>query len=120
METLFSQKLKVGITSIIAILILFVGTLWVKKYNPLERKEKITVLFRHANGIAAGDPVNVSGIKVGEVIEVKLSEDNKALIKFSFNKDVRLHSDCVFAIKDIGLMGDKALEIIPGNRTVKT
>ncbi len=115
MKSSFSTKLKVGITSFISIFILFAGILWVKEYNPMIKRESITVLFNDARGITAGDPVNLSGIKVGEVTAVNLNEDNRALVEFSVTKDLRLHSDCVFTIKDVGLMGDKAVIINPGN-----
>ncbi len=115
MRSSLSTELKVGITSILAIGILFGSIFWVKEYNPMIKRERITVLFNDARGINAGDPVNISGIKVGEVTDVNLNEDNRALVEFSVTKGLRLHSDCVFTIKDVGLMGDKAVIINPGN-----
>ena len=40
-------KLKVGFTTILAIIILFGGFLWVKNYNPVKKKIKMTatILF---------------------------------------------------------------------------
>jgi len=106
-------KLKVGLTTILGILILFSGILWVKNYNPAVKKNRMTVSFRNGGGIAKGDPVEISGIKVGEVIGVSLGDDNKALVSF-YMSDVTLHPDCSLMIRDVGLMGDKALVVDPG------
>ena len=78
MRSSLSTELKVGITSILAIGILFGSIFWVKEYNPMIKRESITVLFNDARGITAGDPVNVSGIKVGEVTDDNLNENNIA------------------------------------------
>ena len=114
MGSSLETKLKVGITSFLAIIILFGGVLWVKKYNPILKKKNMTVLFNDAKGISVGDPVHLSGIKIGEISSVTLDENNSAKIEFGISKNIRLYADCAFTIKDVGLMGDKALVIYPG------
>jgi len=112
----FFTKLKVGITSIVALVVLFCGVLWVKQYNPTKKRNDIVVVFEDAKGITAGDPVLVSGIRVGEVTSVSLREGNKAEVRCYVLGNIRLYSDCGFYIKDVGLMGDKALVVEPGSR----
>lgn len=107
-------RVKVGITTLIAIIILFVGTLWVKKYNPLEAKTLYQVAFMDANGVGAGDPVTIAGIGVGLVTEVRLNENNDAVVTFRIASDIDLHPDFTAIVQDVGLMGDKALVIEPG------
>ncbi len=116
MTSPFFTKLKVGITTLFAIIILFGGVLWVKNYNPAKRKLFLTVEFVDGKGITGGDIIQMSGIKVGEVTRVSLSENNTALVKFYMNY-TKLSPDCIFTIKDVGLMGDKALVIIPGTES---
>ena len=114
MGSSLSTKIKVGFTTVLSFVILFAGTLWVKQYNPAAKKTQFSVVFENGNGISAGDPVSISGIKVGEVNGVSLSEDNKASIEVTITKRVNLYEDCSFTIDDVGLMGDKTLEIVPG------
>ncbi len=114
-----STKIKVGITSLLAIFIMFIGILWVKEYNPMAKKNIITIAFNDAKGISGGDPVFLSGIKVGEVSNVDLDNNNKALVEIYVTKNILLQSDCLFTVKDIGLMGDKALFINPGASATK-
>jgi len=116
-KTTSFTKLKVGFTSIVGIIILFGGILWIKNTNPLVNKVKITVLFNDACGITIGDPVTISGIKIGEINRVYLDKSNKALVDFLIDEDIKLHTDCTFTIKDVGLMGDKVLVIRNGTAT---
>ncbi len=106
-------KLKVGFTIIVALIVLFGGVFWVKNYNPLTRKITLTILFENGRMITAGDPVIMSGIRVGEVTNVSLDENNHALVRFYMNY-ARLSPGTRFTIADVGLMGDKALVIEPG------
>ncbi len=115
METSLATKLKVGLTTALALILLFSGVLWVKEYNPLKKRDIRKVLFHDAKGITAGDPVTVSGIKVGEIVNVGLHDDMSALIEYSILGNIVLYSDCVVSIQDVGLMGDKALVIVPGS-----
>ena len=114
MSSSFSIRLKVGVVTFFALGILFVGTLWVKQYNPASSRMRFTVVFDNGHGIAGGDPVTISGIKVGEVRGVSLTDDNRAALDVMITGSFNLPDDCVFTIEDVGLMGDKALAIIPG------
>ena len=71
--------------------------------------------MKNGEGIAAGDPITLSGIKVGEISGVSLTELNKAAIKLYITKAIDLSEDSTFLIEDVGMMGDKALVIIPGS-----
>lgn len=107
-------KLKVGITTFFALTILVLGVLWVKNYNPTVRKLRLTVLFEDGRGITGGDPVQTSGVKIGEVTSVGLNEDAKAIVRCYIDY-IRLSPNTRFVIEDVGLMGDKALSIYPGD-----
>jgi len=111
----FLTPLKVGIVSILALVILFGGILWVKNSNPLTKKIGLSVIFSNAQQLAPGDPVILSGIKISEVDKVTLNDQNKATVDFKIPSSIILKSDASFSIEDIGLMGDKSLVIFPGN-----
>jgi phospholipid/cholesterol/gamma-HCH transport system substrate-binding protein len=117
MKSSSMTKLQVGITSLIALAILFGGTLWVRRYNPMIRTMMLSVVFRDGRSIGIGDPVNVSGVKVGEIKNVKLDSDNNVIIMFTMKQNIILHPDCSFTIRDVGLMGDKVLVVNPGTET---
>ncbi|MCD6307684.1 MAG: MCE family protein [Candidatus Latescibacteria bacterium] len=114
MGSSLSTKLKVGFTSILAVVVLVGGIFWVKQYNPMVGRKTMTVVFDDGRGIYAGDPVKISGIKVGEVVGTTLRDDHRVLITFSIRDDIRLAADTRFLIRDVGLMGDMMLIIEPG------
>jgi phospholipid/cholesterol/gamma-HCH transport system substrate-binding protein len=107
-------KLKVGVTTILAFCILFGGVFWIKEYRLGVQTKTIKVLFHDSKGVSVGDPVTLSGVKVGKITSISLSSDNQALIIFNIGRKVQLQSDAQFRIYEIGLMGDKALVIDPG------
>jgi len=114
MGSSLSTKLKVGFTSILAVVIFLGGIFWVKQYNPMVGRVTMTVAFDNSRGIYAGDPVTISGIKIGEVDGTTLGDDHKALITFTIPDNIRLAADTKFHIQDVGLMGDMMLLIEPG------
>lgn len=69
-------------------------------------------LFGEAGGIAAGDDVMVSGIKVGSVSGIAL-EDGDALITFLIDGKVRLGSESTAHIRTGSLLGARVLTLEP-------
>ncbi len=112
-----SVHLKVGAAFLAAAVILFAGIIWLKEYRPAAATVVIRVVFDDANGISSGDPVTVSGIKMGEVVKVTLNPENLANVELAVDRAVRLHPDASFTIRDMGLMGDKAVVVNPGIAT---
>jgi phospholipid/cholesterol/gamma-HCH transport system substrate-binding protein len=110
-------KLKVGIAFVLALAVFFTGVLWLKEYTPSVKTVRVRVVFESSDGIAAGDPVTVSGIRVGEVTRVTLTPENRALVEFRIARSVILHPDASFGIRDISIMGEKALVVEPGFRS---
>ena len=77
MSSSIFTKMKVGFTTILALTMLFGGILWVKNYNPATKKIRLAVIFDNGRDIYNGDPVKISGIKIGEVTEISLTEDTE-------------------------------------------
>lgn len=63
-----------------------------------------------AGGLKQGDPVRVSGLKVGRVGSVKLGGGKGVIVEFTIsNGDIRLGSDTTAAVEVATVLGDKAL-----------
>ncbi|MEE9553416.1 MAG: MlaD family protein [candidate division Zixibacteria bacterium] len=108
-----SVEIKVGITVIVAALILFFGIIWVKEYKFNVERFDYAVLFPNIGSLEIGDPVSVLGVKKGEVQEIEISGNN-VLVSFNLTKDVKLKSDVKFTVMNIGLMGERFINIEPG------
>jgi phospholipid/cholesterol/gamma-HCH transport system substrate-binding protein len=68
-------------------------------------------LFSEAGGIAPGDKVLVSGVKVGLVSDVSL-QDGDALVVFSVDGKVRLGSQTTAHIRTGSLLGARVLTLV--------
>lgn len=108
-----SVEIKVGVTVIAAALILFFGIIWVKDYRFNVERYEYSVLFPNIGSLEVGDPVSVLGVKKGEVKKIEIS-GNDVLVTFSLTKDIILKSDAKFTVMNIGLMGERFVNIEPG------
>lgn len=108
-----SVELKVGSIVILAGLILFFGIVWVKDYRFNVNRYEYSVLFPNIGTLEVGDPVSVLGVKKGEVKKIVLS-GNDVLVTFNLTDDVDLRGDAKFTVMNIGLMGERFINIIPG------
>jgi phospholipid/cholesterol/gamma-HCH transport system substrate-binding protein len=88
----------------------------------LKEGKIINVVFEFANGIKKNAPVRIAGVDQGIVKNIDLFFDvddrkTKARIALLVNKDVKIPQDSKVMINQLGLMGEKYVEIIPGINT---
>ena len=106
-------ELSVGITSIIGIVILVLGSLWGKDVGFASRQQQVVFSFANSGGLRPGDPVTVNGVKKGRVEEIVLRQ-NEVLVTARLEEDVQLFEDIDAKIAMLDLMGGNKLEISPG------
>lgn len=75
--------------------------------------------FKTVSGLKVGNNVRFSGINVGTVDDIVLTNDSTVLVNMIIKKDVQkfIKSDARTNISSDGLMGDKVVSISPGNST---
>lgn len=78
----------------------------------VSQSKEYSAYFAEAGGIAAGNPVQVSGYEVGDVSSVELSGP-QVLVKFKIDSGIRLGERTEAAIKLKTLLGSKYVEITP-------
>jgi phospholipid/cholesterol/gamma-HCH transport system substrate-binding protein len=109
-----SIELRVGLAVLTAALILFFGVIWIKDYSIGMKRYECRALFPNIGSLATGDLVRVLGVKKGEVIDIDLS-GGEVLVSFTLTEDVRLQDDAVITVKNLGLMGERFIDIDPGS-----
>ncbi len=97
--------------------------------NLFENSHELNVLYNFAGGIDVGSPVRVMGIKVGKVKSITFDptqkdskgEEVKLRIVISVDKKAwtTIREDSQFYINLAGVIGEKFLEITPGNLSAK-
>lgn len=116
-----TREVKVGLFVFIAFMLLAVMVFSISDFYTTQAQYTypLRVMFTFVNGIDAGAPVRVSGVKVGEVRTVRVYRDeaNQRLqveLEVRISRDAVLEEDSTAYINTLGFLGEKYLEIIPG------
>lgn len=112
-------EIKVGLFFILGILVLFLGTIFLKDIYYAGNRAEITIKFSSTEGIDPGDKVKLNGISIGKTTDISLLKDGvlvKALIQIP---DFDLAEDTYFIASESSLMGGHHIEIIPGSSSQK-
>lgn len=70
--------------------------------------------FEQIGGLAERAPVVISGVKVGKVTKIELSDDLRARVTLDVDRKLALPSDTSASIRTAGLLGDQFIELQPG------
>ncbi len=112
----FSSSFKVGILAISAIIILIFTVMWVKG-KAISSAERITVSFKDVNGMRAGSGVQMMGVRIGQVEEIKPKlnlADSYVEVKFVITEpNVVIPKASEISIQQSGIIGEQFLEITP-------
>ncbi|WP_417911651.1 outer membrane lipid asymmetry maintenance protein MlaD [Candidatus Electronema sp. TJ] len=74
--------------------------------------------FENVAGIKTGSEVQIAGVAVGAVAELRLNDAGKAVAAFKLNKSVQVPKDSIASVKSQGIIGDKFIRILPGGDMV--
>lgn len=79
--------------------------------------KEIDVIFDSVAGLEEKSRVRVAGVPVGKVTAIKLQPDGRAKVTLEVDKDVQLHQGASASVANLGLLGEKYIELNPGNAT---
>jgi phospholipid/cholesterol/gamma-HCH transport system substrate-binding protein len=106
-------EFKVGIFVISALLIVLLTIKWVKDFSVSSTHKDLVVYFSSINALNEGDPVNVNGVKKGEIQKIELLGDSVRIL-FNLDNEVKIKKDYKAEVTILELMGGKQLYIQPG------
>ena len=107
------SELKIGLTVILALIILVGTIIWGKGYVLTAKSKTLDVRFEDVAGLEDGAFVLVNGLRKGRVEEFRLEQED-VLVHISVDERVKLYDDAIFEITSPDLMGAKVINIIPG------
>jgi phospholipid/cholesterol/gamma-HCH transport system substrate-binding protein len=70
-------------------------------------------MFEEVGSLAKGDPVMVSGIRMGKVVDLGLTREGVEVV-LTISNQVVLKKDARFTVKNIGLMGERFVAVSAG------
>jgi phospholipid/cholesterol/gamma-HCH transport system substrate-binding protein len=77
---------------------------------------EVTANFLRVEGLRDGGDVRISGIRVGTIVSQSLDPKTfDAVVRMSIDPQYKLPIDSYAQIASNGLLGDKYLQIVPGN-----
>ncbi len=75
---------------------------------------RVWTLLPDANGLYKKSKVMIAGVIVGEIVSIRLM-GNRARVDLNIRRDVKLYRNASIAKVSLGLLGDKALVLDPGD-----
>lgn len=106
-------ELKVGIVSVLAIIVFILGLSYVKGISVSAPKNLVKFQFDNSGGLTEGSPVVVKGVRRGLVKSIE-NHGNSVLITADLDYIDDLREDCHARITILELTGGKKIELFPG------
>lgn len=106
-----SNELKIGLTTIVAIIVGFVGYSIMKDQPLFKSSTIIYTKFSQVHGLIPGNPVNIKGFKIGSVKNMDLLISDSTLVTLSIEEDYQIPKGSMAVLKSSGVLGGKFIEI---------
>ncbi|MBW2259419.1 MAG: MCE family protein, partial [Deltaproteobacteria bacterium] len=117
--TKLSAEAKVGFFVVIGMLILAYMSMKAGKLEYVRDKGyDLYADFDSAEGIVKGVPVEIAGVEVGRVKDIRL-EAGRARITLQMDPEIQIGDDSQAIIRSKGILGDKYVEIVLGSPEVQ-
>ena len=111
------REIKIGLTVIGAIILLYLSLLWLGKSSISGATNTYSIQFDHVSGLLEGDPVMVRGYEAGKVNEINI-RPKEVLVSIEIKRSIPLFNDATAEIQPKELMGGKQIELTQGRSTV--
>lgn len=76
---------------------------------------EIRVMFDNVAGLDKRSAVRVAGVRKGQVADIQLQPDGKAIVTLEIEDDVPLFEGASARVANLGLLGEKYVELDPGD-----
>lgn len=111
-----SSAAKTGIFMLIILAVLGYFILKIEDIHPSRKGTRtVTAVFDSVAGLDNKSKVRVAGVSVGTVTDIRLRDDGKAEVTMDIDRDVQLHDGATARVVNLGLLGEKYVELIPGS-----
>ncbi|MBR4998042.1 MAG: MCE family protein [Bacteroidaceae bacterium] len=107
-----SNEVKIGITFIIAIVLLYFGINFLKGRSTLAKESTYYVVYNQISGLTPSAIINNNGYKVGNVTDIiyDFNAPNHIVVKLSINKALRIpHGSQIYLVSE--LLGGVSMDL---------
>lgn len=107
----------VGLFTIVGIILVLGGVLWLGKLSSANKDWRYYVVeFRESvSGLSKGSAVQYSGLKIGEVNEIRLGKNpNNVYAYIKVGKDIPIKEDVIARLSVVGITGQAVIAMSGG------
>ena len=112
-----SKEIKTA-TLVLSGIVLFIFIFnYLKGENLLSTSRKITAIYKNVEGLATSSAVTINGHTVGKVQDIKFTDDGSGMlqVRMLIDSDFKFSKNSIAQLYESGLIGGKAIAIIPAN-----
>jgi len=111
----YSNEVKVGVAIVLTALVLFFGIRFLSGLPIFGTGYQLVAVFDDTEGLAAGNPVDVSGVQIGTVDRVRLLPGAQAAeVTMTITNKTELPRGTVARIGGFSALGDVSVSLRPG------
>lgn len=111
------SEVRVGLMVIAGLVILVVGTIWMRGWRIGAEEREVVAWFREAGQLLSGNPVKLRGVPIGRVEDIALDDRSTGVVvRMSIRSEVFLPEDPVVILSPESMFGDWQAEIYPRSR----
>jgi phospholipid/cholesterol/gamma-HCH transport system substrate-binding protein len=114
-----AKSIKVAVFCILAILIFYLGTNFLKGVDAFSKKEHYYSVYENSGGLYSGAIVYLQGYSIGKVTKVKLINHNpvQILAEYILNENIKLPIDSRFNVTSRDILGGIIVRLDLGKET---
>ncbi|MBQ7256386.1 MAG: MCE family protein [Abditibacteriota bacterium] len=110
-----SKEFKVGFVVLIGIIALFCAYVFFHVVSFKSSTYEIKSTFKDLEKLDTGAVVRLSGFKIGNVTEIKLTEDSYVLVRMRIDKNIKIPKDSICMATTGAVIGEMFIKITPGD-----
>ncbi len=109
---------KVGVVMLIALVVLGYFVLRIEDISLSRSKTThvVKAVFDDVAGLDDESAVRIAGVRKGHVTDIKVLPDGRAEVTLQVDDDVPLHANAQAKVANLGLLGEKYIELDPRHR----
>ena len=114
------NEIKTGVLVVLGIGLFIFGFSYLKSNDIFVSDRIFYAVYDDVEGVVKSTPVTVNGFPVGSIQDISFFKNNSLLVKFRVENDIKFSINSIAQIYETGLIGGKALGIIPANDNSRT
>ena len=118
----FTKEIKVGFLAVLGIMMSVFSYNYLKGINLFDKNRKFIVKYEKVDGLSVSNPVTMNGFKIGKVQKINFNSKNtrELLVDIIIDNDVIFPKSSLAELYETGLIGGKAIAIIPDYKNDST